>query len=481
MFVVGRDGRVELWNGAAERSSGRVRQHVLGYSLPEAIPELASTELPSAIAESMQTNRSIVLQDLRYFANGGERTFEARVFPFEGSATVFFNDVTERKLLQDQLIQAQKMESIGRLAGGVAHDFNNLLTVISGYSELLLARRGIGNPVLGHVTEIQRAAARAASLTRQLLAFSRQQVLEPQVLDLNVIISNTDKMLRRLIGEDIELVTIAGTALGRVKADAGQMEQVVMNLAVNARDAMPKGGRLTIETANVELDEAYARRHVAVKPGPHVMLAMSDTGMGMDSETQARIFEPFFTTKEKGKGTGLGLATVYGIVKQSGGNIYVYSNLGHGTTFKIYLPRVDGALESVNTPKARTEVPQGCETVLLVEDEESVRSLLQGILRSNGYTVLEASRGEEALGICEGHKGAIHLLLADVVMPQMSGRELAERLISTRPQMKVLYMSGYTDDAVVRHGVLESNAAFLQKPFTPEILARKVRLVLDAP
>jgi len=382
---------------------------------------------------------------------------------------------------QQQLLQVQKMEAIGRLAGGVAHDFNNLLTVLGGRSRLLLDRLRRDDPLRRDIELIQETADRAATLTQQLLAFSRKQVLAPKVLDLNAVVVNMDTMLRRLIGEDIDLVTVPGPALGRVKADPGQIEQVIMNLAINARDAMPRGGQLTIETANVELDEAYARRHVAVRPGPHVMLAVSDTGPGMDAETQARVFEPFFTTKEPGKGTGLGLATVYGIVKQSGGNIWVYSEPGRGTTFKIYLPRVEEAAEPVEPAKALAGPPRGLETVLVVEDDEALRELAREILQSHGYTVLEARHGGEALPIGERHAGPIHLLVTDVVMPWMSGRELARRLMPAHPEMKVLYVSGYTENAVVHNGVLDPDTAFLQKPFTPDALARKVREVLDAP
>jgi PAS domain S-box-containing protein len=388
-------------------------------------------------------------------------------------------ELAERKQLEEQLRQSQKMEAVGQLAGGVAHDFNNLLTIITGHTQLLLEHLTPGNGLRGYVTEIQKAGDRAASLTRQLLAFSRQQVLQPQVLDLNSIVANIHKLLRRLIGEDIDLVAVPRNDLGRVKADPGQLEQVIMNLAVNARDAMPQGGKLTIETANVDLDETYARGHVGVTPGPYVMLAVSDTGIGMDAATRAHMFEPFFTTKEKGKGTGLGLATIYGIVKQSGGNVWVYSELGRGTTFKIYLPRVEEALKPIERSSARHGVGRGSETVLIVEDEGAVRSLVRGVLEENGYTVLEAGGGEEALVISARHAGRIDLILTDVVMPHMSGRELAERLASLRPEAKVLYMSGYTDDAIVRHGALAVGTAYLQKPFTPSALVCKIREVLD--
>jgi PAS domain S-box-containing protein len=409
-----------------------------------------------------------------------------RGFPIRdetGRLTLFAGiaqDVTARRRLEDQFRQAQKMEAVGRLAGGVAHDFNNLLTIINGYSEMALEHLHSSDPLRNSLEQIKRAGGRAASLTRQLLAFSRQQVMAPRVLDLNSLVADVEKMLRRFIGEDIELTLVRGPALGQMTADPGQVEQILMNLAVNARDAMPEGGKLVIETANAELDDAYVRTHPLVVPGRYVMLAMSDTGIGMDPATQAHIFEPFFTTKEMGKGTGLGLATVYGIVKQSGGYIWVYSELGRGTTFKIYLPRVDEAAESVQISEAPRPSEAGSETILLVEDEEAVRALAASILQAQGYNVLESTSPEDALQIGEQHQEPIHLILTDVVLPRMSGRKIAEHLALLRPTMKVLYMSGYTDDAVVRNGVLETGTAFLQKPFTPAGLARKVREVLDA-
>jgi signal transduction histidine kinase/ActR/RegA family two-component response regulator len=380
---------------------------------------------------------------------------------------------------QGQLEQAQKMDAIGRLAGGVAHDFNNLLTVILGRTDILLHPLKPEDPVRRGIELIQRTAGRAADLTRQLLAFSRKQVLEPVVLDLSAVTTDMKDLLGRLIGEDIALLTTPTPGLGRVKADRGQIEQVVMNLAVNARDAMPQGGRLILETANVELDDEYVRRHVGARPGPHVMLAVSDTGTGIPREIQAQIFEPFFTTKEQGKGTGLGLATVYGIVKQSGGYIEVDSEPGQGTTFRIYLPRLDAAAVTVDRNARPAAAVGGTETILLVADEEGVRELARDILRASGYTVLEARNGAEALLLCERHQGPLDMLLTDVVMPRMSGRELAERLAPLRPELSVLYMSGYTDDAVIRHGVLAAGTAFLQKPFTPAALVLRVRETLD--
>jgi len=390
----------------------------------------------------------------------------------------------EAALLQSeaQLRQAQKIDSIGQLAGGIAHDFNNLLTVINSYSDMLLGDIGFDNPFLRNgLDQIKEAGHRAASLTRQLLAFSRRQVLESKVLDLNESVSNMAKLLRRLISEDITLVLCPHPALGRVKADPGQIEQVIMNLAVNARDAMPGGGQLTIETLNVELDIAYARTHGSAPPGPYVMLAVSDTGCGMDAATQAHIFEPFFTTKEPGKGTGLGLATVYGIVKQSGGNIWVYSEPGKGTTFKIYLPLVEENAELPRPDSAPDESLCGAETILLVEDEEMVRALAQAILERYGYTVLAAKHVNDALRIAQDGPKAIHLLLTDTIMPGMNGQELAAQVLAIRPEMKVLYMSGYTDKVFTSTAAWKPGTAFLQKPFIPKTLGHKVREILAAP
>jgi PAS domain S-box-containing protein len=419
-------------------------------------------------------------------ADGKSFPAEYWCYPIKRNETVIgavttFMDVAERRSLERQLVQAQKMEAIGRLAGGVAHDFNNLLTIITGYSDLLLNEMQSGSQFRGHIEEVKKAADRAAALTRQLLAFGRRQILAPQVLNLNKIVADMDKMLRRLIGEDIDLVTKLEPALSQTKVDPGQVEQVIMNLAVNSRDAMSEGGKLTIETANAELDENYARRHAMAAPGPYVMLAVSDTGCGMDAETQSHIFEPFFTTKEQGKGTGLGLATVYGIVKQIGGEIWVYSEPAHGTTLKVYFPQAEGAEQTVRSPKTVSTSPRGSEAILVVEDEEAVRSLVRRVLESQGYAVMTAATAEEAAHLCEQHPGTINLMLTDVVMPGMSGRKLAQHLGFSRPEMKVLYMSGYTDNAIVHHGVLDVGTQFLQKPFTPDAILRKVREVLDSP
>jgi len=388
-------------------------------------------------------------------------------------------DMTEKKKLEARLIQAQRMEAVGRLAGGVAHDFNNLLTVIIGFSEMVLGGLSRDEPTREMIQQVHLAGTRAASLTRQLLAFSRKQVLAPVVLDLNSLVSETEKMLCRMIGEDIALVAVLDPSLGRVKADPGQIEQVLMNLAVNARDAMPTGGRLTIATQNVEVDPSVGVAFKEMAAGPYVLLTVSDTGCGMDEATMAQIFEPFFTTKEVDKGTGLGLATVYGIMKQSDGAIDVTSAPGQGSAFKIYLPRlVQETAKAGGAFLGIPAIPQGTGMVLMVEDEQAVRSLSSLALRSAGYAVLEAENGEDALAVYRKHSGSIDLLAIDVVMPKMNGRQLADDLTSKQPGLKVLYMSGYTDDAVVLHGVKDAGLAFLQKPFTPYSLVRKVREVL---
>jgi PAS domain S-box-containing protein len=419
------------------------------------------------------------------------RDQDGRVLYYEGS----LENITERRQaelekerLQERLIQAQKMEAVGRLAGGIAHDFNNVLTAIQGYGQFLLDDLVSDDPegwptaqsVRADLGQILKVADRAALLTQQLLAFSRKQVLQPRVLDLNDLLHGMENLLQRLIGEDIDLITVLAPDLGHVRADPGQIEQVIMNLSVNARDAMPRGGKLAFETANVELDETYAQTHPNVDPGRYVLLTVSDSGAGMSDEVKAHLFEPFFTTKEQGSGTGLGLATVYGIVEQSGGHIVVFSKVGVGTTFKVYLPMTEKATRVSGSRISARDMPSGTETVLLVEDERSVRDLICRVLGRCGYAVLAAGHPQEAMALSDEHAGDVHLLVTDVVMPGMGGKVLAERLVASRPQMKVLYISGYTDDAIVHHGVLDAGIHFVQKPFTPSALARKVREVLDA-
>jgi PAS domain S-box-containing protein len=416
-----------------------------------------------------------------------ESTGLALIYQGERHILGVFHDITERKkaekekvALQEQLQHSQKMEAIGRLAGGIAHDFNNLLTVINSNSQLGLMELREWDPLREKLDSIQKAGERAANLTRQLLAFSRRQVVEMRVIDLNALLQDLGKMLLRVIGEDIEMKIVPGNNLGRVKADPGQIEQAILNLVVNARDAMPSGGKLTIETANMELDQEYSNSHLGVKPGRYVVLSVNDTGVGMVPEVREHIFEPFFTTKEKGKGTGLGLSTVYGVVKQSGGNIWVYSEPGHGTTFKVYLPQVDEPLEEARKKGVREKLPGGSETILVVEDEEEVRRLAVAILKKQGYRILEAAHGGDAFLICEQEKGRIQLLLTDIVMPEVNGPELARRLRYFYPEMRVLFMSGYTDGAILQQGMLDKEMFFLQKPFSVEGLVSKVREVLDS-
>ena len=467
---------------------------ILGYRReewiddPELFPKLIyPDDRERVLAELARTNATgePFSQEYRVLARDGrvvwfrdeavtERDAAGRPLHWRG----YLLDITERKQLEEKLQQSQKMEAIGRLAAGIAHDFNNLLTAMVVSSEFLLEGLDDDDPLREDARQIARAADRAATLTGQLLAFSRKQMLKPTVLDLNALVDDLDTMLRRLIGEDIDLTTAPGLSLGPVKADRGQIEQVLVNLVVNARDAMPHGGRLVIETRNVDLDKPHPSEHLGCTPGPYVMIAVSDTGHGFDEKIRSSIFEPFFTTKEPGKGTGLGLATVYGIVAQSGGGIAVRSEPGLGTTFEIYLPRIAEQAPADSTGHGRSELRPGSETVLLVEDEDMVRDTVGRVLRQEGYSVLEGGTPEEAIELFEAYRGPIHLLITDVVMPQMGGRALAERLGPVRSDMKVLYMSGYTDEAIARQGVLDEGSSFIAKPFTMDALARKVRAVL---
>ena len=476
------EGRYLDVNDSFLRVTGYSREEVIGHTSKE-LNFWAKPEDRANFIEMVMNQGSVRDFEIGFRTKSGElrtATDSAEIIDVAGQecTVAIFRDVTERKTLEKQMRQTQKMEAVGQLTGGIAHDFNNLLGVIIGYSEILENRLPPGDPLHKECLQIKKAGQSAASLTRQLLAFSRQQVLEPKVLDINSIVLSVEKMLRRLIGEHIDLRTSLEPALGSVKADQGQIEQVIINLAVNARDAMPQGGKLLIETANVNLDEDYARRHPPQLPGAYVLLSVADTGMGMDAETQSHIFEPFFTTKEVGKGTGLGLATVYGVVRQSDGHIWVYSELGQGTTFKIYLPRA-GQTAGLQQPAAvPADALRGSETILLVEDEEALRELTRSLLEGAGYTVLEASLPEEAIEIARQERGPIQLLLSDMVMPGMTGKDLAAQLTPVRPEMKVVYMSGYT--GFTHAGLTDSEIALLGKPFTREKLLRKMRETLDS-
>ena len=484
LLLIDAEGRITYVTPSSERHLGWPLKQMIGRSIFDFIHPDDREMIGVRMAETLNKPLGSVSQEVRFqHADGDWRIMEGVGVnrlddPSVGAIVVNARDITERRKLEDQLRHAQKMEAVGQLAGGVAHDFNNLLTAILGYCSLILDEVPEGSPMRQDLIEIQSAGERAASLTRQLLAFSRRQMLQPQVVDINTLVRQLEKLLRRLISEDVELVTALASDLLAVRVDPASLEQILVNLAVNARDAMPLGGQLTIETANVEIDDAYAVTHVTMQPGPYVMIAVGDTGAGMDAATRARVFEPFFTTKEQGKGSGLGLATVYGIVKQSGGYIWVYSEPGHGTVFKVYLPPTPAP--SVARPSEHDAADlAGWETVLLVEDEDAVRALAREVLRRHGYVVLEARHGADALRVAERHLDAIHLLITDVVMPHLSGRELADRLTPLRPTMKALFMSGYTEHSSLSAG-LPVGAAFLQKPFTPDILARRVRLILDS-
>jgi PAS domain S-box-containing protein len=487
LLLIDAEARVTYLAPSSTRHLGWRPDQMVGRSVFDYLHPDDREIVGARLAETLQNPGRLVTAEVRFLhADDSWRIMECAGVnhipdPSVGAIVVNARDITDRRKLEEQLRQSQKMEAIGQLAGGVAHDFNNLLTAILGYCNLMLDDIPPEDPLRADLEEIHSAGERAAGLTRQLLAFSRRQMLQPQIVDINTIVQQLEKLLRRLISEDVELVTALAPELPRVRVDPASFEQILVNLAVNARDAMPVGGRLTIETASVELDEAYAIAHVTVRPGRYVMLAVSDTGQGMDAATRARVFEPFFTTKEQGKGTGLGLATVYGMVKQSGGYIWVYSEPGRGTAFKVYLPPAEQRSDAQHEHPGRrqTDTTQGWETVLLVEDEDAVRALAREVLRRHGYVVLEARHGVDAVRVAERHTDAIHLMVTDVVMPHMSGRDLAQRLSTVRPRMKVLFMSGYTDHAVM-HRDLTPGSAFIQKPFTPEAFARAVRTVLDA-
>jgi two-component system cell cycle sensor histidine kinase/response regulator CckA len=485
IFVMDNQYRFILLNDAACEFVGKSREELVGKPRPEFVPVERIQSLKEQEELVFKTGRETVTEDSVPDWQGNFRilmTKKSILTDRSGNKQLVgvSRDITEYKRLQAQFLQSQKMEAIGVLAGGVAHDFNNLLNVINGYSELILETLAPDNSIRRDLELIREAGQHAASLTSQLLAFSRKQILQPEILDLNAAITQMSSMLRRLIGEDIEIVAATQPDLGLVNADPGQIQQIIMNLAVNARDAMPQGGKLTIETSNVDCDEDYVKNHSDVSAGSYVMLAITDNGIGIDDATKAHLFEPFFTTKAKGKGTGLGLSTIYGIVKQSNGFIWVYSEPGKGTTFKIYFPRVEDETAGTRA-KSETELEsQGSETVLIVEDEASVRALACRILKKRGYTILEAPDAKQAQIIAEEYAGKIHLLLTDVVMPGMTGKQLVLNLKSRRPDMKVLYISGYTNNSIVHHGMLEPGVAFLQKPFAIKSLARKVREVINS-
>ena len=472
-------------NGRMAEMLGYVPEEMMGRSLFDFLDEEGRVKARRGLQKRREGRAG--QYDLRFIRKDGSHLWAflstAPILDaaghYEGSLAMIA-DITDRKYLEEQVRHAQKMEAIGRLAGGIAHDFNNLLSVVLSYSSLLLAELRPGDPMRSDLQEIQAAGERARNLTRQLLTFSRQQVVKPEVLDLNQVIGGMDRMLRRLIREDVELIAIPGANLGNIRADRGQLEQIVMNLVLNARDAIAEGGRITIETARVELDDSFARDHLGVTPGPHVLLSIADNGSGMDQATRSRIFEPFFTTKGSGRGTGLGLSTVFGIVQQCGGTIWVDSQPGKGSVFRIYLPEAQNELPLEAARSVPESARRGSETILLVEDEDQVRSLAREILQRNGYRVLELRSAGEALLTSEQYLGEIELLLSDVVMPQMSGRQLANRLRAQRPSMKVLLMSGYGDDAVPTNDVREAGLALIAKPLTPHALSQKVREVLDS-
>jgi two-component system, cell cycle sensor histidine kinase and response regulator CckA len=483
--IMDRELRYLYMNRAGAEQTHLTREQLLGNTPMELYPGFEGSPIHQALQAALDTGHPQRVENRFLHSDGETGFFELNIQPVPEGLVVLSVDQTDqrraenrRDSLEEQLRQAQKMEAVGRLAGGIAHDFNNVLSVILGYGEDILSSLKEGDPMREDMQEIHAAAARAAELTRQLLTFSRQQVFEPQVVDLNDVLSGMQRMLKRVLGEHLELVISLAPDLGRIRADRGHLEQVVVNLAVNARDAMPNGGQLTLETCNVTLDDDFTRQHLGSRPGEYVFLGVTDTGVGMDAETRSRIFEPFFTSKELGKGTGLGLSTVLGIVQQSGGGVWVYSEKGHGTTFKVYLPRVDAEPDAAPALHPPVDL-RGTETVLLVEDEPGVREVARRVLERSGYQVLLVDSALEALLLGETHPAEIHLLVTDVVMPKLGGAELATRLLTKRPHLKVLFMSGYTDRGIVSSGVLDGSVPFVQKPFTSEQLARKVRQVLD--
>jgi PAS domain S-box-containing protein len=487
VIVIDQAGRIVLANGRSGEMFGYTAEELLGARVELLVPESKRAAHGRQRDDYFQRPRArpmgIGLDLTGRRKDGAEFPVEVSLSSVETEGgtfgIAFVSDISVRKTLEQQLVQAQKMEAVGRLAGGVAHDFNNMLTVIAGYNRMILDELTTIDPLRGYAEEILKATDRAAALTNQLLTFSRHQIVQSRVIDLNAVIGQTENMLRRLIGEDIELAMRLGADAGNIRADPHQIEQAIVNLAVNARDAMPLGGRLTIETCNTRIDETYSKTHMGVKPGEFVLIAVSDTGHGIDSATRQNIFEPFFTTKPRGKGTGLGLATVYGMVKQSGGDIWVYSEPDQGTTFKLYFPRVMGPASPGLVEEPQRTRPGEFETLLLVEDERQVRDLEVRMLEQLGYTVLAAASGEEALSISRAHAGRISLLVSDVVMPNMSGKQVAQSLLASRPGIRVLFLSGYTENTIGHHGVLDSTVDFLTKPFTREALARKVRDILS--
>lgn len=488
IISIDRTGRIVLSNRRAEEMFGYTREELLGAGIEILLPESRRSshrqEREAYFHRPRVRPMGIGLDLSGRRKDGSEFPVEVSLSNIETErgvfAIAFVSDISQRKALEEQLLQAQKMEAVGRLAGGVAHDFNNMLTVISGYNRMILEELPQLDPLRGYAEEVLKAADRAGALTNQLLAFSRRQIIQPRVMNMNAVVGQTEKMLHRLLGEDIQLVFDLPADVGNIRADPNQIVQAIVNLAVNARDAMPTGGRIAVETANAHLDETYARTHLGVQPGEFVMVAVSDTGHGMDAATRQHIFEPFFTTKQQGRGTGLGLATVYGMVKQAGGDIWVYSEPGKGTTFKLYFPRVqEPVAENGGGPgESRTS---GGEVVLVVEDENAVRELSVKMLKQLGYVVLAAASGAEALEISKSYPNRISALLTDVVMPQMSGRQVADALLLARPDMKVLYLSGYTESTVIHHGVLDSAVDFLAKPFSREALGKKLRTILGKP